>query len=80
MTDDEQAIYQLQKRLSEALAGQATLQRTIQGLEVDKARLERERDELRSAVAALLAPSPGLTVVTGEPLPPYGVNYPKRKV
>ena len=58
MTDDETTIYQLQKRLSEALAGQAALQRTIHSLEVDKARLERQVEELREAVAALMAPAP----------------------
>ena len=51
-------IAQLRQRISDLLAGQATLQRTIHGLEVDNARLERQVEELREAVAALMAPPP----------------------
>jgi hypothetical protein len=58
MTDDEQTIYAMQQRISDLLAGQAAMQRTIAALEVDKARLARQVEELRAAVEALLAPTP----------------------
>jgi chromosome segregation ATPase len=73
MTDDEATISGLQERIRALLTAQITLHRTIASLELDKKRLERERDELRSAVAALLAPTPERKLDnSNEPLPPYG--------
>jgi chromosome segregation ATPase len=72
MSDDEATIHGMQQRISDLLTAQATLHRTIAALELDKKRLERERDELRSAVAALMAPEPERKLdSSNDPLPPY---------
>jgi hypothetical protein len=48
------------------------LHRKIAALELHNKRLERQVEELRAAVAALLAPPPVRPVSSREPLPPYG--------
>jgi phage shock protein A len=58
MADDETTNQGLHQRISDLLTGQAALHRTIAALELDKKRLERQVEELRSAVTALLAPAP----------------------